>query len=207
MLKNPRLKVSSIGLAPLIAGAILLVVSAVLATASIPSSVERAVFDFFFDLPDGGQRLFQIVGAVGMLGLLAFAILSAWFNRDPLRIGLLVIALVGAFAANYVTKQWIITRARPGELFGITPRGIADPTPMGFPSGHMAIVAVLTIIVVHLVPSRIRPWLWLVALIVGAGRIYTGEHMPLDVVGGLGIGLIAGSLAEMTTRLRANTKT
>ncbi len=67
----------------------------------------------------------------------------------------------------------------------------------GFPSGHAAVSATLTVIA--------RPYVadgWGVSLAALSGfvpfaRLYVGAHLPLDVVGGSALGLAIGSAVNL----------
>jgi len=64
-----------------------------------------------------------------------------------------------------------------------------------FPSSHTAIV---TAVVVALFPLLPRPWRVvgiLVILVVAWSRMYFGVHHPLDLLGGVGMGMAAAGLA------------
>jgi len=70
---------------------------------------------------------------------------------------------------------------------------------LGFPSGHAAVTAALTAVVAAHLSRR---WL-IVALALGTivilGRLYVGAHLPLDVVGGIGLGLAVGGAVRLLT--------
>jgi len=64
-----------------------------------------------------------------------------------------------------------------------------------FPSSHTAIV---TAVVVALLPLLPRPWRVvgiIVILVVAWSRMYFGVHHPLDLLGGVGMGMAAAGLA------------
>jgi undecaprenyl-diphosphatase len=58
------------------------------------------------------------------------------------------------------------------------------------------------------VASRYLTWPWATLLTAGAvttgvARMYVGAHLPLDVVGGLGVGLACGGLAALVDDVSA----
>ena len=69
-------------------------------------------------------------------------------------------------------------------------------TGLGYVSGHSAVAFALATVLAPELPargascrSRSRPaWAF--------GRVYAGAHLPLDVVGGVGLGLLAGTAAR-----------
>ena len=85
-------------------------------------------------------------------------------------------------------------RARPeGALDAVHIReGITGD--MGWVSGHMAVVTTLAYVTSEAVPRWARPLLLGVAAITGYGRMYVGAHLPHDVVGGAGLGMMISAL-------------
>lgn len=105
-------------------------------------------------------------------------------------------AVLGAWVAAKVVKR-IIERGRPGDLLeGVSVRegGVHGH---GYVSGHTAIAFAVATVVTPLVPGRWRLVPFSVASVVGVARVYYGAHLPLDVVGGAGIGILSGLAASV----------
>lgn len=66
----------------------------------------------------------------------------------------------------------------------------------GFVSGHSAVAAALATAAAPYLSRRLRRVAWALALTVGLARVYVGAHLPLDVVGGLLVGWVTGSLVH-----------
>ena len=65
---------------------------------------------------------------------------------------------------------------------------------LGWASGHMAVATTLACVGGDALPRWARPLLLSVAAITGAGRMYVGAHLPHDVVGGAGLGMMISAL-------------
>jgi undecaprenyl-diphosphatase len=105
-------------------------------------------------------------------------------------------ALVAGTAAWSGAKLMkpLVGRGRPADHIGnVNIRGGAQ-SGSGYPSGHAAVAATLALVAT---PSGGRPRVvaagW--ALATGIARMYVGAHLPLDVVGGLAVGVIIASAA------------
>jgi undecaprenyl-diphosphatase len=68
---------------------------------------------------------------------------------------------------------------------------------LGFPSGHAAVAAALTVVVTPYLSGRWRYVPITLLAIVLVGRLYVGAHLPLDLVGGAALGIAAGSAANL----------
>jgi membrane-associated phospholipid phosphatase len=81
-------------------------------------------------------------------------------------------------------------RARPqGVLPDVTIReGIEGD--LGWVSGHTAVATTLALVAAEELPPTARPLLVGIGGSVGFGRMYVGAHLPHDVVGGAGLGLM-----------------
>jgi glycosyltransferase 2 family protein len=81
-------------------------------------------------------------------------------------------------------------RARPqGVLPDVTIReGIEGD--LGWISGHTAVATTLALVAAEELPPTARPLLVGIVGSVGFGRMYVGAHLPHDVVGGAGLGLM-----------------
>ncbi len=76
-------------------------------------------------------------------------------------------------------------RRRGGDVPGSGP---------SFPSGHVIMVTTIGLVIAE---GTWPTWSWAPVLAIGAvmvGRVYVGAHNPLDVLCGLGVGMVAGGL-------------
>ena len=97
----------------------------------------------------------------------------------------------------------VVDRGRPAALLtAVEERELFGADSLGYPSGHAAVAAALTVVVAAHLSVR---WL-IVALALGAvvlfGRMYVGAHLPLDIIGGAALGTIAGSVVNLVVRPR-----
>jgi hypothetical protein len=91
-------------------------------------------------------------------------------------------------------RSAFVGRGRPASLLeNVAVRG-AEKGDRGFPSGHAAVSAALTVVAWPYAPNRWRATLATLAGFVPFARIYVGAHLPLDVVGGSALGLAIGSV-------------
>ena len=87
-----------------------------------------------------------------------------------------------------------VGRGRPARhLAGVHIRG-KEQTGLGFPSGHAAVSLTVAIIGSRAVSPRAALALYAASATTAASRMYVGAHLPIDVLGGVGLGLIAGGI-------------
>ena len=163
---------------------------ALVARAGVPD-VERAVFEAVNGLPDelyGPAWLPMQSGSIA--GGLVLAAALGVTTRRP---------VVGAVAVGAVSSAWLVAkqvkelvqRERPVGA-GLAVKVRDDSVGLGYASGHSAVAfAMYAVAAPHLRPPWRRGALGL-AVFVALARIYSGAHLPLDVVGGASLGVILG---------------
>jgi undecaprenyl-diphosphatase len=105
-------------------------------------------------------------------------------------------AVVLAWVAAKVVKD-VIQRGRPGELLDHVKLRESDLEGQGYVSGHTAIAFALATVMTWVLPGR---WRWVpypLACGVAFARVYYGSHLPLDVLGGAGLGILCGLVASV----------
>lgn len=159
--------------------------------ATVPRWEER-VFRGINDLPDGVWPVAWVPMQLGSLaGSLAVVSVAAAVTRDRR----LTLAVFGASQAAWWTGKAVkvlAARGRPSVLLSdVRLREAARG--LGYVSGHAAVAFALASVVAPSAPRRWRPAAFAVAAVVGASRVYAGAHLPIDVIGGAGLGVLAGT--------------
>lgn len=129
------------------------------------------------------------LGTVGAPVVLAAAVMAALRRWRPAVV--VLIAGSAAWAATQAVKA-LDVRSRPDALLpDVLLREGAHG--LGFVSGHVAIATALATVVWPHLSSRGRVAAIALVIAVGLGRVYAGVHLPLDVVGGVAIGVLVGT--------------
>jgi undecaprenyl-diphosphatase len=161
---------------------------------------EERVFRAVNDLPDA---LFPPVYAVMQCGNLAAVFVTSALAAVTGRRRLAATTAITGTAVWGACKlvKPLIGRGRPAaELDGVHERGPKEAG-LGFPSGHTAVATTLAVLLSPELPRPLAPMPYLIAAAVGGARMYVGAHLPLDIVGGAAIGLVAGAVARSVSSL------
>lgn len=166
------------------------VVSALVGRSSISAGEER-VFRLLNDAP---AAFWPLLWPPMQLGNLAAPAAVGAVVAVRTRRWRPVLAVLGAgyaaWAASEVLKD-LVRRERPAVLLADVM--LREPARgLGFVSGHAAISAAMAAGLWPQLPPRGRFAASAVAGLVGIGRIYSGAHLPLDVLGGQAIGVLTG---------------
>lgn len=113
--------------------------------------------------------------------------------------------LTAALGVNYLLGEIIIKklvgRARPSNLISDEDMKINKPKDHSFPSGHSASSFCAFTVTLWCCPV----WIWLPALVLAAAiafsRMYLRVHYLTDVIGGIMLGFLNGSLVTLFFKL------
>lgn len=154
-------------------------------------STEERIFRMINDAPAAWWPLAWPPMQLGNLAApVVVAAIVAARTRRRAPVAAVLAAGYGAWAAAQVAKN-LVRRDRPGALLAdvVVREPVEGP---GFVSGHAAISAALATALWPYLGARGRVAAIVLAGLVGVGRVYSGAHLPLDVVGGQAIGALVG---------------
>jgi len=156
---------------------------------------EATTFEWVNSLPDAVWPFvwvpMQLGSLVGSLGVVAATYAVSRQHR-------LTLATLGGSQVAWWSAKLIktaVSRGRPAALL-VEVRLRESASGLGYVSGHAAAAFALA---AALAPSLPRPWrvpAFALAAVVALGRLYSGAHLPLDAVGGAGLGVLSGTLVR-----------
>jgi glycosyltransferase 2 family protein len=188
----------------LIVGVALLTVSwAIAATARVPEW-EARLFTTINDWPDVIWSVVVVPMQLGSFGgALVVTAATALLTRDRrLTLAVLIASQAAWWSAKAVKA--LVDRGRPEALLPHV-HVREHVSGLGYPSGHAAVAFALAAALSPSLPPRFRPLAWIMAGVVAFARVHAGAHLPLDVIGGAGLGLIVGTVTRRACGLVAFT--
>ncbi|MGH9125989.1 MAG: phosphatase PAP2 family protein, partial [Acidimicrobiales bacterium] len=179
-------------------GSAAVVLTAVAAHLARPTAVEINTFRLINQLPSAlnapllGVMQLGAVGAVPVVA--AVAVVSGRYRLGTVLLGVGTAAWGAAKAV-----QWIVDEEPPTVR---VPRvlvhgGAAHAPGLAFPASHVAVAAAVTVVAVPYVAPWVRRAGWLLVGLIATARIYVGLHLPVDVIGGLALGMAVGALGSL----------
>ncbi len=179
-----------------VVGLVALVITTSLAWADDPSELELDLFGVVNRWPDWIETPFWIVmqaGSFAAIPISAALVMAVWRNVR-LSTALLLAGVIAWVAAKLVKE--FVGRGRPAAfLDDVIERPAWEG--LGFVSGHAAVAFALATVAI---PYLRGWWRWVVcAIAVGTAilRVYTGAHLPLDVIGGAALGVAVGASVSL----------
>lgn len=159
-----------------------------------PPEWEIEVFRFFNHMPDFLFPLLWPFMQYGVFVTIPIVSLVALRAKKIRLFGLLLLGGIGIyFIARYVKE--IVPRGRPGVLIDdAIERENFAPWSAGFTSGHTAVASTIATFAHYYLSRNWRIFSAVTLAVVVIGRMYVGAHLPLDVLGGVTLGVGVASL-------------
>jgi glycosyltransferase 2 family protein len=158
--------------------------------------VEAKLFREINELPDAPPAPVWLTMQPGALGAVPMAAGVAYLSGRPALAHRLALAGVGTWAVSKVVK-YATARPRPDELLADIRRRGRRQTGLGFVSGHTGVVTSLCLSALPELSPPARAAAAITAIGVALGRIYTGAHLPLDIAGGVALGVVVEAAVEI----------
>lgn len=180
----------------LLVGLGIFALAAVIATGGLAVG-EEAVFVSVNSMPDFLYVVIWPFMQYGVFLTIPVLVVVALILRRVRLAATMAVAGVGVYFLARIVKE-MVQRGRPEALItDVHEREMFASGSLGFPSGHAAVAAALTVVVTPYLRGRWRLLPVALAVIVCLGRMYVGAHVPLDLVGGAALGTSAGYAANL----------
>ncbi len=156
-------------------------------------TLELYLFRFFNSLPGFLAPIFVLISVFGTIGFVFVATIATLLRRHYAHSAKFLLAGVLA----WVITKWLKTyesRLRPSEILSNVQLRENLDSIVGYPSGHAAVATALGTIAYVYTPKVFHKYITWMIILVCISRIYLGMHLPVDVIGGFGVGLAISSV-------------
>lgn len=144
----------------------------------------------------GANYLIYIIFAA-TIGIMAFLI----YRREWKTAAWFFASLVTSFLILKVI-QYIHPGVRPFTVEPGVKQLIQHAAGISFPSDHTTVTSAIAFSMLFLTRFKATGWILLIgALFVGFSRIFVGVHYPLDILAGIGTGLVGASVVGIIYRI------
>ena len=163
-------------------------------TQALAPQVPEPIFPLLIVLTAlGGPKLVAIASTGGSI----LAVKTGWI--DPARAGRFLVAVALTLSVSVLLKTGLAMGRPPEGLMAI------PEDSYGFPSGHATASAGLSTALVG-ISNRRDYWVYALAvafvLLIGTTRLLLGVHYLVDVLAGIGVGVLVASAALYAFRIR-----
>lgn len=160
-----------------------------------------SLFETIRNLPTPAGRFLQLIPAAGGPGaVLAGGLLAILARRYLLARNLAASGLLAWLFAKLV--RVLTERGQPEGLLEEIRRLNPTVSELAFPSGHVAVASALVTVATPYLNRKLQALLWSVVALVALARLYEGSHLPIDVIGGVALGVGVGALTNLLLGVR-----
>jgi glycosyltransferase 2 family protein len=157
--------------------------------------LDQGVFQLFYnETSDLVLLMYFITQTASLAGFLLIAALASYRQRrlaiEVFAVGIVAYGLVCLFKTLIARPRPIYTLPEVAAHYDFT-------NGFGYPSGHTAIATAVACMLCGIIPGKYYKYLWGWIIIIALSRITLGVHMPLDVVGGFLVGIIAATIVKL----------
>jgi membrane-associated phospholipid phosphatase len=191
------------------AAAAVMLITAVAARQEQVSPCEARTFRAVNDLPGSLYPAAWLVMQLGTLGAAPTAAGAAWLAGDGELAARLLVNGTGTWVLAKLVKR-LVHRSRPAGLLPGTRCHGRPATGLGYLSGHAGVATALSAAALPRLGPAGRALALLAIPAVGLTRIYAGAHLPLDIAGGVALGLTveaAAAIAGVSERFHTGDRT
>jgi undecaprenyl-diphosphatase len=159
--------------------------------------VEVAIYQQFGKIPTESIRVWRVLAETGSwIGVATATALALYFKR--IRLGLyLATAGTSAWGLAQVIQRSIGYRPIPAELFVDPTDRLPGAAGFVFPSAPAAVTAAMATVAAPYLTLKYRNLAWTVAILVGAGDVYLGGHLPLGAFAAVFLGWGVGTILHL----------
>ena len=173
------------------------------------SSVDETILffiqtNFHFQILDKIMIFATSAGDKGLLWIVLSLLLLINKKTRGIGIATLVALTLSAIMGEGLLKH-IVQRPRPYADFPWVHLLVDKSTIYSFPSGHTT-SSVAAAYVLSKYFKKYAPFIWTVAAMIAASRLYLFMHYPSDIVAGVVLGLICGKAASYLYEYKINAK-
>lgn len=170
--------------------------------------MNQALFDFINQQAGHWSTLdwLGIFAAESLLFVMVIAVLLLALNRRTYAKSLLLTTTASGILAGLIISPLLkvyFAHPRPYVALADSAHLLVNPdiseSLQSFPSGH-TIAAFAIAVSVFLISRKWGALFLAAAFLVGIGRIYIGVHWPLDVLGGIVLGVIIATACHMAVK-------